>query len=431
MRNVLIISYYFPPHNGVAGWRPYSWAQHFHKDGIYPTVITRHWNGDENTWQDSMKENKKEVVYKKDQQASLIFLPYTYSFLGKIIFSPLFKVPGFSKIYHLLLFLFGKIAIEVDASHSFKKFLDVYLKEHAFDFMIISSPPHNLVRLGYDIFKKFNIPYAIDFRDSWNNDELKKNYTPGINHKIKNAITKFYMKKWLDNASFIVTVGDSLAKRIHALTHKPVHVIMNGFEHELFDDKNKAPSSSVFTISIIGTIYPKQDLSILLKGLNRFISVAGKEQVLLNFVGIESIETVANMIKNSLPSESVYTSPRLPRSTAIDYTLTSHVLLYAGWKNYEGIFSGKIFDYLGAKRNILIAPGDDDVIDELLHQTNSGKTANSPDEFFNILFNWYTEWKQQGKLSYTGMEEQISMYTREKQAALFAKYINHTIDNTY
>jgi hypothetical protein len=83
MKKVLIISYYFPPYNGVPGWRPYSWSKHFHKSNIYPTVITRHWDGNENTWVDSIKESDAPLITNKTDQGAVLFLPYHHSWLKK------------------------------------------------------------------------------------------------------------------------------------------------------------------------------------------------------------------------------------------------------------------------------------------------------------------------------------------------------------
>jgi hypothetical protein len=289
--------------------------------------------------------------------------------------------------------------------------------------VIVSAPPQNLVRLGYFIKKKYNIPFVVDYRDIWDNDELKDNYKPSFNRKIRTFITKIYMKRWLKEAEFVITVSSSLAKKIRSITKKEVREITNGFEEELFIHKAAIPSKTIFTISIIGTIYPQQDISVIINGLNKFIIAVGAAKVKLNFIGIEAIDKISQEIKSKLVKECLYTTQRLSREAAIDYTLTSHVLLYAGWKNYQGIYSGKIFDYLGAKRNILIAPGDNDVIDSIVTKSNSGKIAHTVDEFYSILMNWYREWETSGTLSYQGKEEIINYYTRENQTKIFAAYI--------
>ena len=86
-----------------------------------------------------------------------------------------------------------------------------------------------------------------------------------------------------------------------------------------------------------------------------------------------------------------------------------------GWKGWKGIYSGKIFEYLGAKKNILIAPNDGDVLEKLINYTNSGKLANTPQEMTAILSNWYSQWKRH-EIEYHGIDKRINEFTRESQA---------------
>jgi glycosyltransferase involved in cell wall biosynthesis len=423
MKKALIISYYFPPHNGVPGWRAHSWFQHFHKSNIHPTIITRHWSGNENSWDDSIKESNKEMITDKTDHGTVFYLPYQHSFLKKVSDLPLFKISILSKIYYFALLLTGRLAIEIDAYYSFKKFLKNYLKDHAFDMVIVTAPPHNMVRLGYYLKRKYKIPLVVDFRDLWDNDELKDDYKPIFTHRLRNAITKIYMKRWLRNVDAVSCVSESIAQKINLITRKKAVEITNGFEAELFINKKEKKESPFFTISYIGTIYPQLDLSVMINGLNKFISVVGTQKVKLNFIGTEAIGTVAEQIKKNIPKECLVIGPRISKEEAIDYTLNSDVLLHAAFKSYKGIYTGKLFYYLGSKRNILIAPGDNDVIDALIKKTNAGKIANAADEFYTILIQWFTEWRDTGTVSYKGNHEVVNKYTRENQAMIFAEHI--------
>lgn len=423
MLNVLIITYYYPPCNGVQGWRPYSWFKYFPEKNIHTTVLTRHWLGNETVWEDSIKENLQEMTIVEDTKSRLIRLPYKHSSLKKLAEVPFFKMRIVSQLLFLFYKLTGNFSIEVDAYRLFKTYASDYLEKNKVDLIIISAPPHNLVRLGHYLFKKYRVPFIIDFRDLWNNDELKKDYNPSFRIRIHNLISKFYIKRWLKNTSFVTTVSPPLVNKIKRLTDKEVVEITNGFEEELFSDTQTLPSKEYFTISIIGSIYEKQDISVIINGLNRFISLTDKHKIKLNFIGTKSIASVGDKIRKSLPQECIFLTERLPRETAIRYTHQSHVLLYAGWKNYDGIYSGKIFDYIGARRNILIAPGDDNVIDNIVLSTHSGKIANTVEAFSTTLLEWYTEWQKTGTVTYKGIESSINHYTRENQAKIFTSYI--------
>lgn len=44
MKKALILAYDFPPYNSIGGQRPNAWLKYFNEFGIYPIVVTRHWD---------------------------------------------------------------------------------------------------------------------------------------------------------------------------------------------------------------------------------------------------------------------------------------------------------------------------------------------------------------------------------------------------
>ena len=161
----------------------------------------------------------------------------------------------------------------------------------------------------------------------------------------------------------------------------------------------------------------------MLGGLQRFLADKDASTIELRFIGTGVIEEVSNIIKRELPADITVISKRVPQIDAVKAMLDSDVLFYPGWKGYRGMVSGKIFEYLAAKRNILIAPSDEDVIERLLKETGAGKTANSINEFVRVLDRWYNEWKRIGVLQYNGLDQNIRRYSRERQAACLASEI--------
>ena len=98
-----------------------------------------------------------------------------------------------------------------------------------------------------------------------------------------------------------------------------------------------------------------------------------------------------------------------------------------GWKGYTGILSGKIFDYLGVKRPILLAPSDNDVIEQLLKYTQAGFVANEPHEVAEKLEELYIKWVKKHVVEYKGIDMKVKEFTRESQAKKLEKFINTII----
>ncbi|HRC91912.1 MAG TPA: hypothetical protein PLQ16_07125, partial [Bacteroidia bacterium] len=73
-------------------------------------------------------------------------------------------------------------------------------------------------------------------------------------------------------------------------------------------------------------------------------------------------------------------------------------------------------------RKILVAPGDNDVIDNLVRKSGRGYIANSAEEFASSLNEIYNLWLN-GNYKVEQPAEWEQFYSREKQAALLANEI--------
>src|SRR5687768_2660026 len=151
-KHVLIISFYFPPYTGIEGNRIHSWANSLHEDGFKVTVLTRQWKaGGQNTWKDYFSEyhEKDEIIDNVTDNYRIIRLPYKWN-------------PGFKKfqstrltsIYYWYNKLIGILHPETDAYHNFYNYANRFLKKEQVDFVIVSSPPLNIIKLGHDLKKK-------------------------------------------------------------------------------------------------------------------------------------------------------------------------------------------------------------------------------------------------------------------------------------
>src|SRR4029077_7045083 len=110
------------------------------------------------------------------------------------------------------------------------------------------------------------------------------------------------------------------------------------------------------------------------------------------------------------------------RDEALRRQRESQVLLMLCWSDPRetGQHTGKVFEYLGAKRPILAIGGSRGVVSDLLEQTQSGVHARPKEELKTTLREWYAEYRQTGGLRYRGEERQINSYTHEQMAAQFA-----------
>lgn len=423
MKNVLIVSYFYPPCNIVASERPKSFAENFKQHGLNTTVVTRHWDGNESGKAADFEQiNTTPPKITELESYTLIQLPYFAK--GRGLYRAFQRNRLLSRFISLIYTMFGNFSSQMNAEKAFYDYLRDYLKHNKVDYLMVISSPLNIVKLGHLLAEEFDFSLIVDFRDLWDNGLLATDYKPGLETKVKNFFYEFHLKRWLKNAALITSVSEPLLEQIRRISpNAETTVVMNGFENDLLEKRSKSSNRAnpKFTFSVIGTLYPWQDLSVLIEGLNLFLKDKSLNEIQLNFIGTGVFQEVETLLETSLPQECTLITNRIPHAQAVQKAVESHVLFYAGWKGYRGIVSGKIFEYLGAGKNILIAPSDNDIIARIVSETDAGKVADSPQEFAQILNQWFNEWKTRGDLAYKGKLEKIKFYSRENQAGLFAK----------
>jgi hypothetical protein len=422
MENILILTYYYPPCIGVPAYRPFSWSKDFHQHGFNTTIITRHWNGNEKKWDEYLEENLSESKTITNQNSKTIYLSYKKNKYLKLAENKWIKKMGISKLIYLFLTISGNFQVELDGFNCFKECLYNELKKEKYKLIIVTSPPLNLIKLAYKANKKFNIPFVVDFQDSWNNMILAENYKPTTKELFYNYLKEFYLKKWLKKSLFITAVTPAFNAFVKRLTHSPIEIITNGFEKNAYI-KNIKPIDTFFNISLMGTVHPIQDISMMLEGLNLFLKDKNSDNIQLNFIGLNSFPEISKKIRAALPEKFIYATDRVSMEESVELTLAANVLLFPSYKGYKGYYTAKIFEYLGSGRNILMVPGNNDVVDDLILSTQTGKIANSDKEFAEVLENWYTEWKNTGTILYHGIRENIDFYSRENQNQLLCAAI--------
>ncbi|MBK9320738.1 MAG: hypothetical protein IPM91_19400 [Bacteroidetes bacterium] len=205
-------------------------------------------------------------------------------------------------------------------------------------------------------------------------------------------------------------------------------MVYNGYESSIFNTLGKR-NSDQFIFSVVGSIYPEQDISIMLNGLKNFLLDKSPDKVAVRFIGAAAIHSVAEKIQEAIPSDFLHISGRVPKQDALQETIDAHVLSYSGWAGVRGIISTKAFDYIASGNYVLIAPGDNDALDKLIQECKCGSSVNSAVEFENVLEKLYQSWLKEGKLPYLGDRDKIEFYSREHQAKRSAEMIVELIDN--
>ena len=426
-KKILIIAHFYDPCNVIASHRPKSWALALKAAGYEPVVLTRHWKGTENNWSEFLGENTAPVNEQIRDGIRVISVPNKSTFLYKLT---QWRVFAKSRIVRVLAewmgSVFGQIEIDRDVVSNYYNTANELLKKEAFSLILVTCNPNNGVKLAAKLSKHNNVPWVADFRDLWDiHAQLKDQSQVSIITKIRFSFVHKFMVKWLKSAKQVIVCNETYIPYLKGLLPQlPVTLVKNGFEKDLFNAFQVTPSSKEnLTILCLGTLHLQQDLQTFASGFQLFLKEYPNASIQLKFLGAKVNPLVGAEIERLFPKEHLIVTEFVGRKDAILELQQAHVVYYPVWPAYWGIYPGKIFEYLGAKKNILMAPNDHGILEKTLRETNAGIIKDTPQDCADQLAVWYNEWEQTGTLTYQGNDAEIATYTREYQATVFVELI--------
>lgn len=363
---VLIITYYWPPAGGSGVQRWLKFVKYFQQFGIEPIVYTA-----------------DNVNYPKEDISLLNEIPKSIEVLKQSIWEPtdlLFwknknDLKGVSNSTNsgLLSFVRGNFFIpdpKIFWVNKSVNFLQKYLKEHKVDVVISTGPPHSMHLIADKLKRKNNVKWIADFRDPWTdlyyNEAFKQlSFAKNKNKRLESRV--------LNNADCVLTVSNSLKKEFGKIS-KRVEVISNGYDDEVITEKSVALDDK-FSISYIGLLPKQSNPKLFFKVLKKLCLENSdfRSDLRLKFIGDISDEVKLEIMDNNLDENSVFID-YVAHQKAIQYQRKAQVLLLLipNVKKSEGILTGKLFEYLTAKRPILAMGSEFGDLADILKSTNSG-----------------------------------------------------------
>jgi len=412
MKKILIISYYFKPLNAVSSYRVSAFAKYLNANEFEVTVVTRHWGESYQSWENAFSVIDKPIELEVYDNYKIYRLPY----LKKV---KIYNCRIYSKIYWFLNIAFGNIQTEIDTFEAFYPFLDNHLSKNEYDAILVSAPPFNIVKLGAKLSNKYNIPLIVDIRDFISIEYFRIKRKFSIRNKILKAITLYYLKKWVKHADMIISIGETYSKIISNVIKREVLTVTNGFEKEVF---NAVPytNNKQFTIRYIGSAFHIQDFEPITVALNKFLKT--HPITIVETIGLMNSKH-ENIFKKNIPKENlIIIKNRLSKEKVVDKTKNSDIIIFPAYKGYTGIYGTKIFDYIASGSFVLVYPGDNNVIDDLLKKTKTGIIAKTEDEVIQILEAQYIAWLNNEQIK-SSINPIIDDFSREKIVSSFSKIL--------
>lgn len=424
MKKALIITYYWPPAGGSGVQRWLKFVKYFRNFNIEPVVYTVKNakypitdislendipKGIEVLQQSIFEPNNLFYFSNKNKKVSAGFLNAKPSFLGKIMqfIRANYFIPDARKFW---------IKPSV-------KYLKKYLSENKIDVLITTGPPHSTHLIGLRLKKETKIKWIADFRDPWTEIDYF--------HKLpltKRALQKHKKleKKVLGTADAVVVVGKTMQEKFKKQT-KLCKVITNGYDTE---KENATPVlDKKFTLTHVGMLNADRNHKALWKAVAHLCNSNKEfsEKFVLQLVG-KIDGSIFNSMKKYKLEKNVKVINYLPHKEVLNIQKQSQVLLLLvnNVPSAKGILTGKIFEYLLAKRPILaIAPTNGDLA-EIINKTNAGSTVDFKEEaeIKRILLAYFKKYKEENlKVA----SKNIEKYHRKELTQQFSELIYNVV----
>jgi glycosyltransferase involved in cell wall biosynthesis len=223
------------------------------------------------------------------------------------------------------------------------------------DMVVSSSGPHtaHLVARAVKAAGRARF-WTADFRDLWTDNHLYCGLFPFTLREYREE------RSCLQLADLLVTVTDGLAERLAARAGKPVTVIYNGYDPEVFATLSAAPvypPDGRVRLVYTGTLYPHgQDPTPLFAAL-RQLQAPQRSRLALVVAG-PSCEHWRDLARRHDALDLLEGHGLVPREEALRLQRDAAALLLLDWHDPDqGVLTGKVFEYLRAPGPILVIGG--------------------------------------------------------------------------
>lgn len=357
MNTVVILSYFFPPDNAIGGQRPFGFAKYLPQYGWEPIVITA--KNSDYCYKNSLKDVKIiETKYKDPVKKYKSILGVS----GKNSVSDSLDILVNddeenlkNKLYRCIrnVLLYPDKAKGWNIKSIFNKIENIQ-KNKKINCLISTGPPQYSHIIAKKIYKKYNIPYIIDFRDLWSMNPYRYEKSKFLK-KIDNIIEKSVIKY----SSAITTVSKTWANDLEdKYSNKIIKCIRNGFNPEEYTYQIDINKSKPLVITYAGSLYNgKRDFNSIFKAINNLKNnnLINKNDIKIVYFGKGNDIVKSLAIKYSI-SDYVDIKGYRDRQKVLDFLhKKTDILLFLNWDNKKeaGTIAGKLYEYFAIKKPVL------------------------------------------------------------------------------
>ena len=340
LKEILFISYYFPPFSKILSIRAAEFTKRLVKNGYKIFVVSSKSNKNAHKDGELLRKVKSPMI--KNTKV------FNLSFAKEGFQSNIKKTTLYFEIFNMVLFLYW-IPLAFLASRRI-------IKKNNIKLIYVSAPPFFTLLLGY-ILKFFcKIPLIIEYRDPWS-------YNPYLKETMTKSIENFYLKmekRILKSADRIITISEGMKqflldnfpetrnKRIHAIPHG-----INIDDIEKITKRSNIPKEITFTFT--GNLYGLRDLEPLIRIVSKSHELGKLNNISLNIniFGRYDSKYLTSLFKKYDVYKYFHLEGFVPRDVCLEEVLNSSLALHVGENLNYPTLSFKVLEYLSMRKKIV------------------------------------------------------------------------------
>lgn len=441
-KKVLLVTTYFAPDNSIAAVRTTKVAKYLRLNGYDVDVIAVN-NNTENdevllndaeeisvrrvSNSDSYKRFEKGVhrLFGRSRERKLSDVsnrrrlnPKT----GRVEFYP-FEVahPFFGSVYYLL-----SLLKERDYYKCIKKDIRDL---NQYDYLLTSYGDMFCYYFGMEYHRLFpKVKWVMEFRDPMYRYKFIPEQVKGIPLSLEKKAWKY--------SDAIILISKGMCSSVPEKYQDKVYLITNGYDTDDCFGYCDNLEDGKLTIAFTGSMYGgMMDLSVVFKAIRELLdSEAMDNSVEIHFAGSKSAaEAFCSQAGKYNLNHLIVNHGRVTRLNAMQLQEQSDILLcpsYGFEADNKGVITGKIFEYMRAKRSVVaVITGDvqHSELGEIVRKTNIGcvyeEAHDDRDyaELLNYLKNQYFAKKEYGRVKYEPNAEAVNQFDYKN---LIKKYLD-------
>ncbi len=297
------------------------------------------------------------------------------------------------------------------------------------DVIYASAHPISSFVVANNISRKTGVWWIGELRDLWTDSPYST--CPVWRKPIEN----YWERKLFSKASALTTITDHSAELLAKKYDCPIEVILNGFDTKDFEMNDFSPNidegfiDDGVNILYAGMIYPgRRDPASLLIALSQLPDRL-KSKVKLHFYGTQ-MSSVIEKVQALGIMEHVSINDSIAYKDILALQQKADVLLLLMWNDPQekGTFTGKFFEYIGARRPILCIGGTNSPPAKLIIERDLGVVLYEPEEIKVYLEEIIQIKDEKGSLQKTSANAGKGL-TRKDQAEKLSSFLSKVISD--